>query len=111
MDVLEHGNRYLAREGALRLPIHVLRADLNGLMVELEHRVDRLQIDGGRANEHVHGVGPMLVEVVGDGLRQHHGLGIGVVHLPVSCHKRFAGHEARSFQNDKGDACAPLGLP
>ena len=45
-----------------------------------------------------------LLEMV---LRQHHGLGIGVVHLPVSCHKRFAGHEARSFQNDKGGRMRP----
>ena len=92
-DLLDHGHRDLSGVGAGGLPVHVLGVHGHLRLVEVEHGLGRLEVDVGRADDDVDVLAPgLLVVLVGDLLRQHHGLGDGVVHLPVACHHGFARH-------------------
>lgn len=90
-DVLDHGDGNLAGKRALGLPVDVLGAHGDIHAVELEDALHRLEIHKRRADGHVHQLEPVALHAVGDLLSEHHGLGDGVVHLPVAGNEVLAG--------------------
>lgn len=94
---------------ALGLPVNVLGAHGDIHAVELEDALHRLEIHKRRADGHVHQLEPVALHAVRDLLSEHHGLGDGVVHLPVAGNEVLAGHIA-SFLAKGLDAGERLAL-
>src|SRR5213594_760900 len=90
----QHGDRDLARVGALRLPVDVLTGE-----ADVRPRERRPHCFEGREGRRDHDLAPAhMADALGERARQRDRLGARTVHLPVAGDERRAGHRGASAQ-------------